>query len=149
MFTFVMSPPDPEVDFCGSWLAAAVVEAIMFVGCLIDFLALRIVGPWWNFIYLDKISIRAQEWSHFKSVLLKLLGRAPWLVQRYDWGFSGATVNAITIGNLWPAGGANLITNHLQNTTEVRTISVIALSIKAKILQHMASSHQPLKGLQE
>lgn len=43
MFTFVMSPLDPEVDFCGSWLAAAVVETIMFVGCLIDFLPLQIV----------------------------------------------------------------------------------------------------------
>lgn len=36
--------PRPEVDFCGSCLAAAVVEAIMFVGCLIDFIPLRIVG---------------------------------------------------------------------------------------------------------
>lgn len=44
VFTFVMSPPDPEVDFCGSWLAAAAVEAIVFVGCLIGFLLLRIVG---------------------------------------------------------------------------------------------------------
>lgn len=36
--------PPPEVDFCGSCLAAAVVEAIMFVGCLIDFIRLQIVG---------------------------------------------------------------------------------------------------------
>lgn len=44
VFTFVMSPPDPEVDFCGSRLAAAVVEAIMFVGCLIDFFPLWIAS---------------------------------------------------------------------------------------------------------
>lgn len=40
MFTFVMAPPDPGVDFCGSWLAAAVVKAIVFVGWLIDILPL-------------------------------------------------------------------------------------------------------------
>lgn len=39
--------PRPEVDFCGSRLSAAVVEATVFVGCLIDFLPSPIVGePW-------------------------------------------------------------------------------------------------------
>lgn len=39
--------PRPEVDICGSRLTAAVVEASVFVGCLIDFLPSPIVGePW-------------------------------------------------------------------------------------------------------
>lgn len=82
---------------------------------------------------LTKYSLWFKNDHILQSVVHKLLGRAPWLVQHYDWG---------------PSDGASLNTNHPKNTIEIRTI-FIALSIDAKILQHIASSHHPMKGLQE